>query len=73
MAGRERSGRPGLLRSIPELLDAPTRRNEPCPTVEEPVNGGVLVPARGVAGSSSDITEPGNAALSLRIPPLKGP
>eukprot|EP00969_Alexandrium_andersonii_P354885 15443183-Alexandrium_andersonii.AAC.1 len=63
----------GPLQSIPELLDAPAEKNEPRLALEEPVSGSVSVPARGVAVSSSDLAEPGNAALRLRIPPLKSP
>eukprot|EP00969_Alexandrium_andersonii_P246884 10910752-Alexandrium_andersonii.AAC.1 len=64
---------PGPLQSIPELLDAPRERNEPCLTVEEPASGSVSVPVRGAAGSPSSTPGPGKAALRLRIPELKCP
>eukprot|EP00969_Alexandrium_andersonii_P160448 7089657-Alexandrium_andersonii.AAC.1 len=59
---------PRPLRSIPELLDAPSEGVGLGPTAGEPAGGSALVPAYGVAGPSSDIAEPGNAAPRLQIP-----
>eukprot|EP00969_Alexandrium_andersonii_P119178 5268780-Alexandrium_andersonii.AAC.1 len=64
---------PRPLRSIPELLDAPSEGNGPGSTVEEPAGGSALVPAYGVAGLSRDIVGSGNAALRLQIPQLRSP
>eukprot|EP00969_Alexandrium_andersonii_P007912 344491-Alexandrium_andersonii.AAC.1 len=60
MAGWGRSGMPGPLWSIPELLDVPPEGVKLGPT-EEPAGGSTLVPDYGIAGPSSDVADTGNA------------